>query len=80
MIVHTHDFICDCPNPVEHTAAFIFQQEKELKFTTPEKDLIKQCLGGEPAIIAAVDHEDDFGPGDLDALFGEIDTEDAGTG
>lgn len=81
MLVHTHDLFCDCPHPVDHTAAFIFQQEKELKFTTPEKDLIKKCLGGEPDTLAvAVAQEDDFGPGDLDALFGDLPTEDADTG
>lgn len=81
MLVHTHDLFCDCPHPVEHTAAFIFHQEKELHFTTPEKDLIKSCLGGEPTTTAVADAgEDDFGPGDLDALFGENITEEDDSG
>lgn len=80
-IVHTHDLFCDCPKPVEHTAAFIFQQEQNLQFTPPEKDIIKKCLGGEPATPAGdVHEEDDFGPGDLDVLFGEDFGEDTDTG
>lgn len=80
-IVHTHDVFCDCPHPVEHTAAFIFQQEPNLKFTTPEKDNIRKCLGGEPAILdGAVKEEEDLEPGDLDALFGEDFGEDTDTG
>lgn len=72
MIVACHDVFCDCPNAVTHTAAFIFQKEPELHFSTPEKDLIRKCLGGEPVSHAGDGTEEEIiGPGDLDALFGD---------
>lgn len=72
MLAHIHDSKCDCPNSMEHTIMLIFEQEKELKFTTPEKDLIKQCISGETTAVAATDHEpDDIGDVDLTDLFKE---------
>lgn len=72
LIAHAHGIFCDCPDPMEHTAALIFEQEPDLKFKVPERDLIKKCLGGEPVVTAGETEDvDAFGPGDLDALFAE---------
>ncbi len=71
-LVHTHDIMCDCPHPLEHTAILIFEQEPELKFTTPEQDIIKKCLTTNTGDIVADDHDNDaFGEGDLEDLFKE---------
>lgn len=72
-LVHTHDIFCDCPHPLEHTAYMIFEQEPELKFTTPEQDTIKKCLTSTTGMdIVADDHDNDgFGEGDLEDLFKE---------
>lgn len=71
-LCHAHDMNCDCCNPLECTVRLIFEQEKDLKFTTPEKDLIKKCVTGEETHTGgdAAD-QDIIGEGDLDALFGE---------
>ncbi len=72
LIAHAHGIFCDCPDPMEHTIALIAEQEPDLRFKTPEKDLIKKCLGGEPAATAGETVEEDaFGPGDLDILFAD---------
>lgn len=72
MLAHVHDLICDCYNPIEHTAAFIFEQEKHLKFTPPEKDTIKQCLFGENTTTTAGDQDvDGLDAGTLEELFKE---------
>lgn len=71
-LCHTHDIMCDCPNPLEHTAALIFEEEPQLKFRPQEKDLIKKCLTGEPtATEPTVQDNDGFGEGDLEDLFKE---------
>lgn len=77
-LVHAHDMLCDCPKPLEHTAVLIFQQEPELQFTTPEKDLIKKCISSDHGEDAGA--VDDFGD-DLEDLFkDDIGDEDAATG
>lgn len=72
LLAHIHDNKCDCPHPMEHTCMLIFEEEKELKFTTPEKDLIQKCLSGDTATGVPGDPtEDIIGDGELAALFGE---------
>lgn len=71
MLVHCHDIMCECPSPLEHTAALIFEQEPELRFNTPEKDLIKKCLTTGTDIADAAGDPDGFGEGDLEDLFKE---------
>lgn len=72
MMVHAHDMICDCYSPLEHTVTQIFQKEPELKFTAPEKDLIRKCLTGEHGDVTATDHDGDvLEEGLLDAIFKE---------
>ncbi len=72
MMVHAHDMICDCYSPLEHTITQIFQKEPELKFTAPEKDLIRKCLTGENGDVTATDHDGDvLEEGLLDAIFKE---------
>lgn len=72
MLAHIHDNICDCNQPIVHTAALIFEEEPDLKFSPPELDIIKKCLTGETTAIAATDHEPDvIGEGDLEDLFKE---------
>ena len=76
-MVHTHDMICECPTPLEHIIVHLFQQEPELRFKTPEKDLIKKCLTTTTTDGAVAD-PGDIGEGELNALFaqdfGEEDT------
>ncbi len=77
-ICHLHDTNCDCPNPLEHTVGLLFEQEPELKFLPPERDLIKKCLTTTVTDTKEEDGDpDDIGEGDLDALFKEDFGEDA---
>lgn len=71
-LCHAHDIHCDCANPLECTVVLIFNQEKELKFRPPERDLIIKCVTGEETRTDgdAVD-QDIIGKEDLDALFGD---------
>lgn len=72
MIAHVHDNVCDCYDPITHTAALIFEEEPDLKFLPAEKDIIKTCLTGETTATAATDQElDVIGEGDLEDLFRE---------
>lgn len=72
MLAHIHDEKCNCPHPMEHTCMLIFEEEKELKFNTPEIDLIKKCLSGDTTTAAHGDPTDDvIGEGDLAAFFAE---------
>lgn len=81
MIAHIHDQKCDCNNPMEHTCMLIFEEEPNLKFNAPEKDLIKKCITGETTIVENGDQEPDgIGEGELDALFKEDFTEEENTG
>lgn len=81
LITHCHDIFCDCYNPLVHTAALIFEQEADLKFSTPELDIIKKCISGDHTDVAATDHEPDgIGEGDLDILFQEDFGEEKDTG
>ena len=71
-LCHTHDMLCDCPNPLEHTILLICEQERDLKFNPNEKDLIKQCLTTADTATVATDQDNDgFGEGDLEDLFKE---------
>ncbi|AXQ66332.1 MAG: hypothetical protein [Anelloviridae sp.] len=70
LICHDHDIFCECTSPLEHTAAIIFEQEPELRFRTPEKDLIKKCLTTQDTTEGDGD-QDGFGEGDLEDLFKE---------
>lgn len=74
-----HDVFCNCYNPVTHTAAFLFEKEPELTFSTPEKDLIQKCLSGDAATPAGED-ADTLEAGDLDTLFKEPFEEEDATG
>jgi len=70
MLHHIHDLMCDCPNSITHTAAFIFEQEPKHNFLPPEKDLIRKCLSGEPATDAGGDQGvDAFTGEELENLF-----------
>lgn len=72
-IAYLHDLNCDCYHPLEHTATFIFEREKDLKFSAPEKQIIQQCLSGDTVI--ADTHTDgdaeDIADGTLEQLFAE---------
>lgn len=81
MLAHCHDTFCDCYDPITHTAALIFEQESNLKFSAPELDLIKKCIGGETTAAATTDPEQDvIGDGELAALFQEDIGEEKDTG
>lgn len=81
LLAHIHDERCDCPNPLEHTILLIVEQEKELKFNAPEKDLIKKCLSGDTITAVPGDPTDDvIGDGELAALFAEELGEEENTG
>ena len=62
-----------------HTATLIFENNPDLKFSPPEKDIIKKCLSGEPTTDpAGGDHGvDAFTGEELEQLFKEPDGEDA---
>ena len=70
LICHIHDMQCDCPSPLEHTAILLFEQEPDLKFKTPEIDLIKKCLTT-TATSGENGDQDAIGEGDLEELFKE---------
>lgn len=72
--VAIHDLNCHCERPLHHIIQQIHDQEptlqKELCLTTA-KD------GGDPTGKETID---DFGPGELEALFAEGDTKEDATG
>lgn len=70
MLAHIHDTNCDCYNPLEHTIVLILEQEKELKFKAPEKDLLRKCIGDAATAGEGAD-PDGFTEGDLEDLFKE---------
>lgn len=70
LLCHIHDMQCDCPAPLEHTICLIAEQEPQLKFKTPEIDLLKKCLTT-PATDGKDGDQDGFGEGDLEDLFKE---------
>ncbi len=74
-LTHLHDIYCDCYNPLTHTAAFILEKEKDLKFSTPEKQILQQCLTGEGRTEDTPGTDDVIQQGDLDALFEQPFTE-----
>ena len=71
-IVHSHDFFCDCPTPLQHAVVLIFQQEPDLDFKPIEKDLLKKCLG-EATTANTATAQEDYGieEGTLEDLFKE---------
>lgn len=70
LICHDHDIFCDCPSPLEHTIILIAEQEPQLRFKPPEKDLLKKCLTTTDTTKEDGD-QDGFGEGDLEDLFKE---------
>lgn len=70
LLCHDHDIFCGCSSPLEHTAALIFEQEPDLRFRPPEKDLIQKCLTTQDTTEGDGD-QDAFGEGDLEDLFKE---------
>lgn len=72
--VAIHDLNCHCEKPLHHILQQIYDQEPTLKQETchtTEKD------GGDHTGGETID---DFGPGELEALFAEKDGEDVATG
>lgn len=80
MLAHVHDQICNCDQPLEHTAYTIFTEEPALRFNKETKNIIKKCLitDTEDHGDAAATTDDIIGPGDLDALFAEDFPEETG--
>lgn len=66
-LVNVHDLHCGCNDPLQHTIIAITTQEKNLRFTEPEKKNLKKCLFGEED----TQEEDVIGDADLAALFSE---------
>lgn len=70
-----HDLNCTCNNPGFHTLKLLAQQIGP-ELNQQDKNTIKKCLGGDedgkPADVDGIDF------GDLEKLFEEDDTEDAG--
>ncbi len=64
-----HDTWCDCYNPIQHTIILLFEQEPQLEFTPPEKDIIKKCLSGDAPTTK--EDGDTIQEGDLAAIFQE---------
>nr|UHS18446.1 MAG: hypothetical protein [Betatorquevirus sp.] len=60
-IASTHNLICGCPEPLQHTVEEIINQEPTIKIPC------KKCLGSGPEDTTP--GEDGFGVGDLEALF-----------
>ncbi|AXQ66280.1 MAG: hypothetical protein [Betatorquevirus homini24] len=79
-IAHVHDYHCNCNKPLEHTVYNIFEQEKELRFNTETKQLIKQCLStdGDADHGDAATTVDALDAGTLEDLFAEDFTDDTG--
>lgn len=77
-IVHTHDLICKCDNPLEHTIYGIIKQEPNLRLNKETKDLLQKCLTTENGGDRAEDDFDGLGAGDLEALFAEDTGEETG--
>lgn len=73
-IVHMHDMICKCNDPLEHAVDAIFDQEKHLRLTQSTQEKIKRCLtGGAEDTQGGADAN--IEEGDLTALFAEPFTE-----
>lgn len=76
-IVSTHDLLCRCDNPLEHTINTILEQEPNLRFSEETKKKLQKCLtftaAGKEDGHAADDIIED---GDLETLFAEDFTED----
>lgn len=68
--VHIHDLQCECDKPLEHTIWNIFKQEKNLRFTTEEKQFLKQCLTTTEDTTKQ-EEDDVIGETDLEKLFSE---------
>lgn len=76
-LVHTHDMLCKCNKPLEHTITNIILQEPNLRFNKASKQLIEKCLTTEDGEDGA-DALDIIDGGALDELFAEDFTEDDG--
>lgn len=76
---HVHGSFCDCPNGMAHTTALIFENNPDLQFSPPEKDIIKSCLSGENTGDKDGENHgvDGFTGEELELLFKEPDGEDA---
>lgn len=77
LIVHIHDNICSCDDPIEHTIHNLTTNPKELRLKESTKKQLQQCL------TTTEDHTeedviDGFGDGELDALFAQDTEEDTG--
>ncbi len=68
-LVHVHDLQCYCNKPLEHTIDTIFKQEKNLRLENSTKQNIQKCLTIDTVTIK--EEDDQFGDGELEALFAE---------
>jgi len=75
-IVHTHDLLCKCDKPLEHTIYGIVKQEPNLRLNQETKKLLEKCLTSTESGGLAEDDIDGLGEGDLEALFAEDTGED----
>lgn len=62
-LVQTHNLICECLTPLEHTIEEIFQQEPDIK-----KLYTQKCPG---STTTGTEDVAELGDGDLDRLFAE---------
>lgn len=77
-IVHTHDLLCKCSKPLEHTIHGIIKQEPNLRLEKETKKLLQKCLTGTENGGPVEDALDGLGEGELEALFAEDTGEDTG--
>lgn len=77
-IVHTHDLLCKCTKPLEHTIYGILKQEPNLRFDKETKKLFERCLTTTENGGHEEDALDGLGEGDLEALFAEDTGDDTG--
>lgn len=76
-LVHIHDLICDCNQPLEHTIDTICTQEPSLKLNLQTSHKIKKCLTTTET-TEKEDTVDGLDAGTLEALFAEDIGEDTG--
>ncbi len=74
-LVHLHDMQCMCNEPLAHTIDTIVTQEPNLQLRQETQQKLQKCLTtGEDHTTADV--VEDFGDGELEALFAGDDIED----
>ncbi len=78
-LTSTHDMLCRCDQPLQHSIVNILEFEKSLKEDTKFKEIVKKCLFTEDGDTEKQDG-DLTGLEDIEALFAGEEKEEDHTG